>query len=79
MFRTARIACVVATLFIIALCGSVDGQEASEEDMKQANNPLASFTTLNFHNYYHTGTRRDRRHGQYVLDPLRPAVQTVQG
>ena len=52
MFRTARIACVVATLFIIALCGSVDGQEASEEDMKQANNPLASFTTFNFHNYF---------------------------
>ena len=54
MFRAGRIACVVATLFIIALCGSVHGQEeeASKEAMKQANNPLASFTTLNFHNYY---------------------------
>lgn len=36
----------------IALNGAALGQGLSEENMKQANNPLASFRTLNFHNYY---------------------------
>ena len=55
MIKVERVACYMAALFIIALCSSAHGQEASEEAtqaMKQANNPLASFTTLNFHNYY---------------------------
>lgn len=55
MIKVKRVACVLAALFIIALCGPVHGQEASEEAkeaMKQANNPLASFTTLNIQNYY---------------------------
>jgi hypothetical protein len=43
---------VLTVVFAVVLGGSAHGQEASEEDMKQANNPLASFTTLNFHNYY---------------------------
>ncbi len=50
MFKVERVACVLAALFVVVLCGSVYGQEASEEAkeaMKQANNPLASFTTLN--------------------------------
>ena len=52
MFKVERVACVLVALFVVVLCGSAHGQEVSEEAMKQANNPLASFTTLNFHNYY---------------------------
>ena len=52
MFRVGRGAFVVVAVSIFALCGSVDAQESNKEAMKQANNPLASFTTLNFQNYY---------------------------
>lgn len=45
-------ACVVAALFIVVLCGSASAGEGNQEAMKQANNPLASFTTLNLQNYY---------------------------
>ena len=52
MIKVERVACVLVAVFVVVLCGSAHGQEASEEAMKQANNPLASFTTLNFHNYF---------------------------
>ena len=55
MIKVERVACVLAALFIIALCGPAHGQETSAEATeaaKQANNPLASFTTLNIQNYY---------------------------
>ena len=39
-------------VFAIAISGSIHGEESSKDAEKQANNPLASFTTLNFHNYY---------------------------
>ena len=52
MFRVGRVAFVVAALFIIALCGSAHADESDKEAAKQANNPLASFTTLNLQNYY---------------------------
>ena len=55
LIEVGRVARLLVALFVVVLCGSAHGQEASEEDlqaMKQANNPLASFTTLEFHNYY---------------------------
>ena len=52
MLKIGRGAFVVAALSIFALCGSTQAEESDTEAMKQANNPLASFTTLNFHNYY---------------------------
>ena len=55
MIRVKRVAYGLAALFVVALCGPAHGHETSDEDkqaMIQANNPLASFTTLNFHNYY---------------------------
>ena len=55
MITMERVACLLAALLVVALVGPAYGQEDSaeaKEAMKQANNPLASFTTLNFHNYY---------------------------
>jgi len=55
MIKIERMACLLAALLVVALGGPAYGQETSAEDKeaaKQANNPLASFTTLNFHNYY---------------------------
>ena len=36
----------------VTFCDLASAQAPSEDEMKQANNPLASFKTLNFHNYY---------------------------
>jgi hypothetical protein len=52
MIKNESVVCLMAVLLVVALCGPANGQEASEEAMKQANNPLASFTTLNIQNYY---------------------------
>jgi hypothetical protein len=41
----------VCALAIIA-CGTLGAAGPSEEELKQANNPLANFKALNFHNYY---------------------------
>ena len=55
MIRVKRVAYGLAALFVVALCGPAHGHETSDEDkqaMIQANNPLARFTTFNFHDYY---------------------------
>jgi len=41
----------VLALAIFA-CGTLGAAGPSEEELKQANNPLANFKALNFHNYY---------------------------
>jgi hypothetical protein len=44
---------LLTTTFALALIANTSVSAApSEEDLKQANNPLASFTAYNFHNYY---------------------------
>ena len=55
MIKVGRVARLLVALFVVVLCGSAHGQEASEEDlqaMKQANNPLADFRAFNIQNYY---------------------------
>ena len=52
MLKVGRGAFAVVALAIFAFCGLAHGEESNKEAMKQANNPLASFTTLNFQNYY---------------------------
>jgi hypothetical protein len=50
--RPRRLVVWLLVPLYVAFCGPAAGQELSQAAMKQANNPLASFQTLNFHNYY---------------------------
>ena len=52
MIKKERAACLLAVLLVVALCGLAYGEESNKEAMKQANNPLASFSTLNLQNYH---------------------------
>lgn len=50
--NTSRVVIAAFTLLLVQLPGPTLAEEISDQDLKQANNPLASFRAINVHNYW---------------------------